>query len=344
VLANLLLLVKSFAELHRRAHGWLRLGPLLYASSIGAAYLANSIGYADHLGLLAALLALRIDHFWKRLAFIALTFSALLFVHEAIFIAFLPVALVPFFLDPRIPSDKKRLLSACAVMAALACLTYVIAGAVISRAASIEMYRAARTRANFVLFPEAFDVLHRTGADNLRIMMGAWTRQRYWADVFYGAVTTLPTASLLLFFAWKAMTGMGRLRAMLVLAAAVSPLCLHVLAWDIHRWNALTVTTSFVTLSAITRYRGEREPLIMGRALFIIVAVLLVLNMSATTWFLNGRQVTAFPWRGHVDYWRISPWGARSSPPDPSSRNVSTSSARNQRMPSGCDRDAGERQ
>ena len=320
VLANLVLIVSGFAEVHRRAHGWLRLGPLVYASSIGAAYLANSIGYADHLGLLATLLALRIEHFWKRLGFIALTFSVLLFVHEAIFVAFLPVALVTFIFDPRIGSDKKRLFSIGVVVAALACITYVIAGAVISKAASVEMYRAAQARADFLLFPEAFDVLYRTGVDNFRIMARAWGRERYWADAFYGAVTTLPTAALLLFFAWKAMrsAGVGRSSAMLVLAAGVSPLCLHVVAWDIHRWNALAITTSFVTLHAITRHTARpRETLFMARPLLIVVAVLLVLNMSATTWFLNGRQVRAFPWRDHVDYWRHLAMGREEFPARP---------------------------
>jgi hypothetical protein len=47
------------------------------------------------------------------------------------------------------------------------------------------------------------------------------------------------------------------------------------------------------------------------------VAVLLVLNMSATTWFLNGRQVTAFPWRGHVDYWRHLAMGREEFPARP---------------------------
>jgi hypothetical protein len=312
LLANLALMVAAFGRMHRSAYRELRFVPIVYASSLAVPYLANSIGYFDHLGLLAALVALRIDAFWKRFVFLVFAFAVLPFIHEATFLVFVPVCL--FSLAVEVGRNGRRIGALVALGVLVTLLTHFVADATISRAAAMQMYAEANAAADFLVDRTAFDVLHRSSGANLDIMARAWAHAKHWREVGYSLVATVPTCAVLLYLGWRVQRRLGRGRGWRILgcAAGLSPLALHAFGWDIHRWNTLAVTACFLLLCPL----AGRAPVVeleeadapgafampSARVLALLFC-LFTLNTSSTIGFLNGRRVEPFPFRSHVRYW-----------------------------------------
>jgi hypothetical protein len=306
MVATAVLLVPTFKALHQRERSWLRAAPLLYASSIAVAYLASSIGYVDHLGLLVTLVALRIGSFWRRMLFMTLGFGLLLFMHEATLVIFVPVALFASLLDAR--EDKRRALSLLGLGVGLAVVTLLVSNATIAAADAKRMFVEARGAADFWVERRAFEVLARSGAANFAIMGGAWNDGRYVADMIFSWLATAPTMMALLWIGARELrrSRVGWRWVLLGIAAALSPLSLHLIAWDVGRWNALAVTTSFLLVVAVAR---QTEPPASAEApasrpVLLMALGLLVLNLSSTTWFLDSSEVELFPFPRHVTYLR----------------------------------------
>jgi hypothetical protein len=79
--------------------------------------------------------------------------------------------------------------------------------------------------------------------------------------------------------------------------AALSPLALHLLAWDADRWNAETITTSLLVLILICRYTRGSIVTFTPRLRYAIL-FLIVFNISLRAVVLEAHEVkTAHPWR-----------------------------------------------
>jgi hypothetical protein len=335
--ANVGLLLSAFAELHRSVHRGFQLAPLVYASSLAVAYLGNTIGYFDHLGLLVTLFALRIADLERRVIFIAVSFGVLVFVHEAVFVIFLPVALWSVLAAPHGEQRKARRVVAVVTTAmVLGLLTYFVSNATLSRDDALTMFREVEATANFRVDRAAFDVLHRSGLDNLALMSRSWEKAHHWREVGFSLATTLPACVALLVLAVVAMRRAGlRWPGWLFgMATGLSPLALHAVGWDIHRWNSLAITTSFLVVLAVQRSaRGEpseaiaaepptsrerpRAALGASHGLPALVVCAIVLNASSDIGFINGSRVEPFPYRRHIAYWEEVAKGVEEFPSRP---------------------------
>ena len=90
LLASLSLLCAILIELIKVDNIILTGTAFIFSCSLVFAYLAHIIGYSDIIGLMITLVAIRIESFWNRIAFIACTMPIALLIHEGLFVIFSP--------------------------------------------------------------------------------------------------------------------------------------------------------------------------------------------------------------------------------------------------------------
>jgi hypothetical protein len=75
---------------------------------------------------------------------------------------------------------------------------------------------------------------------------------------------------------------------------------MHVIAWDMHRWNALAVTTSFLCLYAVFTGLPKVENSPESVKLLPILVLLVFLNGASTIGLFEGYSVRQFPFFDNI--------------------------------------------
>ncbi|HEY4135436.1 MAG TPA: hypothetical protein VGO34_09485 [Alphaproteobacteria bacterium] len=277
----------------------------LFASSFGLTYLAHLAGYLDIVLLCLALLALLVPH--AGLARLAVLLAAVIgvCVHESYLFLFFPVTLLPALLpalDEERPSAALLMLGGL-VLAVGLCVLFVAFDRSLSPAELALLQGEIAARTDFPLRADFFEVLGRSATDNLRIMAGIMREGHWWRDHLVAGVTMLPTCAL---FLWASLGALRRhyggwrrrVATTAALAASLSPLLLQVFGWDIYRWYALTVVTSFLTMVAAGRHcLPQGEASMLGPRLRVLAIVLIGLNMASGEGLMDEQRVAAFPFK-----------------------------------------------
>ena len=294
-LGVLLSLLKTMIDSNQRP---LQLAMLLYVSSVAIPMMANTIAYADHIGLLLTLIILKTRPGAFKLGLSALGFCFALLIHEVNAILFLPLLAISLFIDSQQSDTPKwQLIFTVLIITALALLSLFMTQALLSAEANQSMGRALSVKVGIALRVDAFATLSRSFMQNFTLISSNIAPQKSITAYAHSLIVTLPTSVILILMAsqyFKSLSLPRLLRALAVLAP-LSPLLLHSVAWDYNRWNALVITLSFLLL-----YDGFRrnKPLKLSPFWYRcepLFYFMLFLNGASSLLLLNRTHLKQFP-------------------------------------------------
>jgi hypothetical protein len=274
---------------------------LVYASSAAIVFLAHTIGYFEQITLLVTLLALRIAGFYARAVFVGVFFSLTLLIHETGFLLFFPVLCFSFVIDLLEHPEHRKALTLAGLVLGVTAETLFLGQAHLSHPAVVAMQQSLQTQADFPLRDDGFVLLERSLADNLRLMSKYWTNPLWLAIQVISSVAILPTTLYLLSRTWRLLEG-KRLAQWAAVIASLAPMSLHALGMDLHRWNTLATTTSFLVLAIVTlRIRTPSAATAPSPiALLSWPGVLIMLNLTSAVLLFDDYVVQDFPFHDHL--------------------------------------------
>ena len=280
----------------------------LFFSSYALVYMAHMVGYFEVVLLLVTVALLLLRSFWVRLAFAVPAVVFALAVHEMFLFVFLPVLLFSFLLQGF--AGAKPAVAKPLALGAVVLLVTVSLATTVRLALKPPMTPAQLTVLTdhitpLVDFPtnaEMYDVLVRSTRDNLDIMRDVAARAPWWRQQLVSLLTMVPTIVLLLLATRRLLgqlPGAGTRRSpqwlwACALAAGLSPLAMHLLGFDVARFNAMVILTSFLALLTVCRFT-EGPPMALSPRLHHAVLLVLLLNMASGDLLMDGRTVRPFP-------------------------------------------------
>ncbi len=276
----------------------------LFFSSYALVYMAHMVGYFEVLLLLLTLVLLSIRPFWIRFAGALPAAVFALAVHEMFLFVFLPVLLFSF-LAQGFAGDAKKL-GKPAILGAVGLLLGVSLATTVRLALHPPMTPAQLNGltghiAQLVDFPTdtaMYDVLVRSTRDNLYIMRDVASRAPWWRQQLVCLVTMGPTVLLLVLATRRLLRTVRRPVPRWIGASAVvaslSPLTMHLLGFDVARFNAMVMLTSFLALLTVCRFTEGVPAALSSREHYAVLLVLL-LNMTSGDLLMDGRTVRSFP-------------------------------------------------
>jgi hypothetical protein len=223
---------------------------------------AHLVGYLEQLGYAALLLAVSLSRRpWAQFAIVLTTASLAPFIHEASVFWFgsLSILIVVTLVAGQWPV-RRWLIAACVVaLAWVASTTAVVVFGLVSpeRARDIRIERS--TFSTFSPRQDAYGTLSTTARDSFERMMEIWrepvAQEEMTAMVaaFGPCVVLLTVVSLRLVRALDEPWTKRLLLATLVVTSVLSPLLLHLIAWDRYRWNALATFNAGVACLVVCR-------------------------------------------------------------------------------------------
>lgn len=273
-----------------RKNALLTTAALLFASSLSPVYLAHTIGYFDIFGVFAViLLTLLLNKSYSQWFIFPVTIICLL-IHESFFIIFFPILLVHIIFFQTKQTRKKILLLGGGYAAISFSIAFLLANyALLEPSDRLILQNQLEKIASIPLRYDGFSVLIRRVGDNYGIM--APSLFSLLANM-ESLPITLPTAIMLNMVIWKIVRPhRSFLTTLVICLASFSPLAMHILAWDTHRWNALMITTSFLNLCAVARH----YPAPQVQPSYPALALLIFLNGASTIGLFEEYEVRQFP-------------------------------------------------
>lgn len=278
---------------------------MLFFSSLSVVFLAHSIGYSDHIGLLVTLLVLSINSFQYKYAVAFIGTLICLFIHEAFLIIFFPVIFLSLLNETGNNDSHKVTMVAVFAFISLGA-TVFISASTLQKEDVTKYYENTQKMTHVELRRDAFKVLYRSGENNRNIMIDKWQDDR-WYNAFIGSMSVkLPTAALIVIVMLIYLNQLNIHFFIKVLAvlASFSPLILNFFAWDMHRFNTLMILTSFLVFLNYTSYHSKpiRMPVVGGAAIMLSIVMCVVININASIPLFDGYQIKKFPFNEHVEY------------------------------------------
>ncbi len=299
--ANMILLGVLIHDMATRRNPVLIGGALLFASSLAVVFLAHTIGYLEHIGLLVTLIALRIRDFPKKLIFLCLTFPIALLVHEGVLILLFPINFMALLSHGPGEVRAKKVAWLGAFSLLMVALVFTISEYTLEEAEAEQMYVTLQADLDFPLRRDAFNVLHRDAQENFQRTLQRWSAERL-LELRQSVLVTAPTILLLVYLLVLTMQHAAvplYLRVLAVLAA-LSPLVMYGWGWDMHRWNTFAITTSFLMLYVVGT--GNKLPSKLPAAIYLLLVFLILLNCMSTITLFDGYYVKQFPFMEHQNY------------------------------------------
>jgi hypothetical protein len=275
----------------------------LFFSSYGITYLSHLVGYLDLVvGILVVGLLLIRNPLYRLLIGIPVSLAAIM-VHELFLFIFLPVLLLSFLLQGfELPekSQFRRMLGSALLLAAVTGSFTVW----LSLRPSLrpEQVSAAQdqiqARSDFPVRTTFFSVMKLSARDNMYSMGEYYRSRRWWLLQGLSFATFAPTIILLLFIANKVIKSDPNLpaRAMMILAiaASLSPLAMHLLGWDVARFNAWVVIAAYLVLLTVCQF-SSGAAVSLSPAIRNAMIMALLLNMASGGLLMDDRVVSSFP-------------------------------------------------
>ena len=166
------------------------------------------------------------------------------------------------------------------------------------------MFQTAQSRVDHPLRRDAFAVLERPASANIAYMEGQRAtgayRQRMRASLWVTAPTFLTFIAITI--AVLRAAGRGGVALALSAAASLSAMSLHYVAADLHRWNSLAITTSFLMLFVACRASKDAVDLRVYDRLAVATTPLILVNMISSIELFDGFSVKNPPFFEHLDY------------------------------------------
>ncbi len=273
-----------------RKNSLLTAAALLFASSLSPVYLAHTIGYFDVIGLLAVIILTQLlNTTYSQWLILPVTLLCLL-IHESFFIIFFPLLFIHVIFLQTKNINKNTLLLAGVYATISFPVAFLLANyALLDLSSRLILQNQLEQIASHPLRYDGFSVLVRGIGDNYGIMEPSLFS--LWSNL-ESLPVTLPTTIVLNIAIWKIVRPHYNASiTLLICLASFSPLAMHILAWDTHRWNALMITTSFLNLCNVARH----FPIPKIQPSYPVFALLLFLNGASTIGLFEGHEVKQFP-------------------------------------------------
>ena len=303
--ANLWLLALSFRDMIRSRNMNLIAVVMIFASSSGLLFLAHNIGYADHIGLLITLITLRITGFYKKLLFIAPALLFTMLIHEAVVVLFFPILFMSLLFSLAANNQRQKL-SLLIFSAMTLVLFFAIGASTIDQQQAQAMYEHASALTPTPLREDAFALLHDTGWGSLNMMLKKWMNP---ARPLFLLISGLLIFPLAYYFQRNMLSLLKQQHTViktLAVLAGLSPLLLHVVAWDTMRWNTMVLTTTYlmcyVAWQQVSHEPKRKSAELNLRPSVALVILVVFINANSHVILMDGRQVENFPYPRHVSY------------------------------------------
>ena len=172
-------------------------GIFVFCAGLAPVYLSNIPGYFDFLGALVLLLGISIKSFRLKFLVVFFGYLCLVFVHEAIVIIFIPLAIVDLLMTIYAADQKlqrKRVLLVLIMGFSILILALAVANSSISPEMAMYLLAGAQEKTSIPLDRGVFDVFSRDIDDNRRLFLWWWglvTSESFVARVMSSSVTVM---------------------------------------------------------------------------------------------------------------------------------------------------------
>jgi hypothetical protein len=293
----------------------------LMVTSPAIAILAHLAGYFEQIGYLLVLLTLLVSRRWVLTLTAMIAIAVVLpFVHEAsIFWLGALTALVVVLGPGAAEVPARRRLAAAALLGVvwLGATTFVLQTA---RITPEQAHALKNNRTEFFSIrprQDAFDTLAVPFAHAWRDMLHRWSDTGTRIDMTMSLLTFGPAAVLLAVIAARRARQIVEpatrtLATALVWMSTLSPLVLHFIAWDRHRWNALTAFNAGIAALVLLRAAPDlRSGLAKPISLALVIGVA-AWGLCVDPVFFDGYAPAHPPFVGQVqfliDFLRTGDW------------------------------------
>jgi len=307
LLANLFFLLLIIRDVIGSGNRLLAATALIFACSLGIVYLTHTIGYFDHVGLLVVLIALRIKNIFVRIIFSFIAIPIVLLIHETALLLFFPVLLFSIIMAIDLKKPNKYLILTCLLAVLAVAFSTILSRSTIEDTQATAMYEELSRKVNHDLRLDAFSVLSKSTEDNVAGINYLWSKGN---RAIRMALSLSVTAPLFLFFLYIAFIQLKKEKfnfwlILFALLAALSPLALHFAAWDMDRWNTITISTSFLLLYIISQNKNVEKDTVnnaLSLRMKVIVVLMLFFGASSTIPLFDGYEVKQIPFTEHFLY------------------------------------------
>ncbi|MBS1798877.1 MAG: hypothetical protein JSS95_03535 [Acidobacteria bacterium] len=298
--AMLVLLIKGSGIAAR----WGDLGVVaLFAGSYSVTYLFNTVGYLEIFSAVLVLSVLQLaDSRFRFVGSVAVTIIGLL-IHEAFLFMLFPALLLPFVLEWLQEQDRVRRVRLASFIGVLILVAAALA-IKIAISPSMSQGQAARmassivAKSDFTPRYDFFDVMTRSGRDNLQIMIGYFHSSGWWARQASSIAVFGPTFILLLAASRRilraALHRYWKYGFAAVCTVSCAPLLMHFVGWDVGRWNGVACLMAFISLLTVARFTQGRPLPVSGRWQRAVLIALLF-SMSSGSLLMYGKDDKFFP-------------------------------------------------
>jgi hypothetical protein len=254
-------------------------GIFVFCAGLAPVYLSNIPGYFDFLGALVLLLGISIKSFRLKFLVVFFGYLCLVFVHEAIVIIFIPLAIVDLLMTIYAADQKlqrKRVLLVLIMGFSILILALAVANSSISPEMAMYLLAGAQEKTSIPLDRGVFDVFSRDIDDNRRLFLWWWglvTLESGWLAGIKGYIGGFLLGALIisaLNFKMASHVYGSKLLAVTISLAPLSALALLFVAYDIIRWAAWATACSFC-LYVILCARGGAVALRSQRVSFVLI-------------------------------------------------------------------------
>lgn len=273
-------------------------GIFVFCAGLAPVYLSNIPGYFDFLGALVLLLGISIKSFRLKFLVVFFGYLCLVFVHEAIVIIFIPLAIVDLLMAIYAADQKlqrKRVLLVLIMGFSILILALAVANSSISPDMAMNLLTVAQGKTNIPLDRGVFDVFSRDIDDNRRLFLwwvGKLTSESGWLVGVKGYIGNFLLGALVIFalnFKMASHVYGSKLLAAAISLAPLSALALLFVAYDIIRWAAWATACSFY-LYVVLCARGGAVALRGQRVSFVLIILFALYQMTASIPLLVPRE------------------------------------------------------
>jgi hypothetical protein len=227
-----------------------------------------------------------------------------LFVHEATLVLFVPLAAFSALASLDELRLDRRTGALAAVLLVQCVITYLIASrGMLTAEQAFAMRQAVLPKIDFEFDDTVFDSIVRSqDGGTVGKTLSSLGRGPYLLANFDSLMIVAPSLITLLVVALRTCRAAGFSRWLRLAAGlgALSPLLMHFLGSDMHRWDAIALTTTFLVLhTAALRWPRERPAADSGSdgttADLPWMLALVAINASSMTFLFDGEHVRQYP-------------------------------------------------
>ena len=283
----------------------------LFFSSYALTYMAHMVGYFEIVltTLTVALLLIRRPGLRLLCSLPGSIFCIL--IHELFLIVFLPVLMLSFLLQSidadetaHLGKERSREVAKAVFACALLCISCV--GLTVRLALKAPMDAAQLgamrvsigSRVDFTPVENMYVPMGKSTRDNLIIMKGVIQHAGWWRQQLVCSITMAPTIVLLIMTTSLVLRSgirpVPRWLRIFAVVAGSAPLGMHLLGYDVARFNALAILTSFLVLMVSCQFSSGARVTLSPRLRHCVLVVIL-LNMASGDLLMDGRVVRPFP-------------------------------------------------